>query len=110
VFDPSSILLAAKSGLDPSAYTVLRPDPEYFKGERFGDCLGGVGVILYAVVWFLLIPTSGVAAFFFPDPLVRAALYLFGFSIALAGLAGAFVTAATEPGATKPAGAHSDAR
>jgi hypothetical protein len=91
VFDPVSILHDAKRGLNPSAYTVLRPDPPYFKLERFGNRLGGVGVIVYAVVWVLLIPTTGVAAFFFPDPLVRAGLYLFGFSTALAGLAGAFV-------------------
>lgn len=91
MFDPVSILHDAKRGLNPSAYTVLRPDPPYFKLERFGNRLGGVGVIVYAVVWVLLIPTTGVAAFFFPDPLVRAGLYLFGFSTALAGLAGAFV-------------------
>lgn len=91
MFDPVSILLAAKSGLDPSAYTVLRPDPAYFKRERFGNRLGRLGVTVYAVVWVLLIPTTGVAAFFFPDPLTRAGLYLFGFSTALAGLAGAFV-------------------
>jgi hypothetical protein len=36
-------------------------------------------------------PTSGVAAFFFPNPLARAGLYLFGFSTSLAGLAEAFV-------------------
>jgi hypothetical protein len=70
---------------------VLRPDPEYFKRERFGNRLGSVGVILFAVVWFLLIPTTGVAAFFFPNPLARAGLYLVGDSIALAGLAAAFV-------------------
>lgn len=89
VFDPVSILLAAKSGLDPSA--VLRPDPAYFKRERFGNRLGRVGVIIFAVIWFVLIPTSGVAAFFFPNPLARAGLYLVGFSMALAGLAEAFV-------------------
>jgi hypothetical protein len=70
---------------------VLRPDPAYFERERFGNRLGSVGAIIFAIVWFLLIPTSGVAAFFFPNPLARAALYLFGFSIALAGLAEAFV-------------------
>jgi hypothetical protein len=37
-------------------------------------------------------PTSGDAVFFFPNPLVRAVLCLSGFSIALGGLAGAFVT------------------
>jgi hypothetical protein len=91
VLDAASILLAAKSDLDPSAYTVLRPNPAYFKSERFGNRLGGVGVIVYAVVWLLLIPATGVAVFFFPDPLARAGLYIFGFSTALAGLAGAFV-------------------
>jgi hypothetical protein len=91
VFDPNSILLTAKCGLDPSACTVLRPDPAYFKRDRFGNRVGSVGVILFAVVWFLGIPTSGVAVFFFPNPLARAVLYLLGFSIALAGIAGAFV-------------------
>jgi hypothetical protein len=91
VFDPVSMLLAAKSGLDPSAYTVIRPDPAYFKRERFGNRLGSVGVIVYAIAWLLLIPITGVGAFFFPNPLARAVLYLFGFSTALAGIAAAFV-------------------
>jgi hypothetical protein len=91
VFDPVAILLAAKSGLDPSAYKVLRPDPAYFKSERFGNRLGVVGAVIFAIVWFVLIPANGVAAFFFPNPLARAGLYLVGFSIALAGLAAGFV-------------------
>jgi hypothetical protein len=69
VFDPVSILFAVKSGLDPSAYTVLRPDPAYFKQERFGNCLGRIGAILFALGWFVAIPGTGVLAFFFPNPL-----------------------------------------
>jgi hypothetical protein len=95
VFDPVSILLAVKSGPDPSAYTVLRPDLAYFTRERFGNNLGRVGAIVVAVVcavgWFLLIANSGAVAFFFPDPLARAGVYLFESSIAIAGLAAAFV-------------------
>jgi hypothetical protein len=99
VFDPVSILIAAKSaaksgaksGRDLSAYTVLRPDPAYFKRERFHNRAGSVGVIVFATVWFLFIPSYGVATFFFPNPLARACLYLFGWSISLAGLAEAFV-------------------
>jgi hypothetical protein len=94
VFDPVSILLAAKSGLDPSAYTVLRPDPAYFKRERFGNNLGRAGAIVVAVCavgWLLLIPNNGAFAFFFSDPLARAGVYLYEFSFALAGLAAAFV-------------------
>jgi hypothetical protein len=46
LFDPVSILRAAKSGLDPSAYTLLLPDPAYIKRERFGNRLGSIGAII----------------------------------------------------------------
>jgi hypothetical protein len=94
VFDPNSILLAAKNGLDPSAYTVLRPDPAYFKRERSGNNLGRAGAIVVAVCavgWLLLIPNNGAFAWFFPNPLARAGVYLYEFSFALAGLAAGFV-------------------
>jgi hypothetical protein len=94
VFDPVSILRAAKRGLDPSAYTVLRPDAAYFKRERFGNNLGRAGAIVVAVVavaWLLLIRNNGAFAAFFPNPLVRAGVYLYPFAFALAGLAAGFV-------------------
>jgi hypothetical protein len=91
VFDPVSILFAVKSGLDPSTYTVLRPDPAYLKQERFGNCLGRIGAILFALGWFVVVPSTGVLAFFFPNPLARAGVYLFYFSITLGSLAEIFV-------------------
>jgi hypothetical protein len=94
VFDPVSILLAAKSGLDPSAYTVLRPDPAYFKRERFGNNLGRVGAIVvavFAVGWLLVIRNNGAFASFFLNPLARAGVYLYPFAFALVGLAAGFV-------------------
>jgi hypothetical protein len=107
VFDPVSILLAVKSGPDPSAYTVLRPDLAYFTRERFGNNLGRVGAIVVAVVcavgWFLLISNSGAVAFFFPDPLARGCVSLrVRYRPCRSRLS--FCDRATEPGATKPAG------
>ena len=87
MFDPASILFAAKSGSDPSAYTVFRPDPAHFRWQRFWIGPGRVVAIIFAVIWFLLIPT----AFPFPSRLALAGLCCFGFPLALFGLAEAFV-------------------
>jgi hypothetical protein len=50
--------------------------PPYFKQERFGNCLGRVGAILFALSWFVAIPRTGVLAFFFPNPLARGCVSL----------------------------------
>jgi hypothetical protein len=91
VFDPVSVLLAAKSGLGPSAYGVLRPDPAYFERQRIGRGLGKVAAVFFAIGWFVLLPTTGTVAFFFPNPLARACVYLLYWSITLASLAEIFV-------------------
>jgi hypothetical protein len=70
---------------------VLRPNPAYFKEERFGMRLGRIGAIIFALGWFVAIPSTGVLAFFFPNPLARAGVYLLYFSVALGGLAEIFV-------------------
>jgi hypothetical protein len=60
------VLILSLSSSPPRVARFLRrircfgPDPAYFKRERFGNRLGGVGVVVYAVVWVLLILSTGI--------------------------------------------------
>jgi hypothetical protein len=90
LFDPASIALSAKSGLNPPDWVVLLPDRAHARQQRFALAIGRPGVVVYAVIWLILLPTSGVIAQLIANPFLGAALYLLGFTTALGGLFGVF--------------------
>ena len=72
MFDPVSVLRAVKSGPVPSAYTVLRSNPVYFERERPELFQCRTGAIIFALIWFVLIPGIDLIGSLFRDPLVSA--------------------------------------
>jgi hypothetical protein len=91
VFDPVAVLHAVKSGLVPSGYTLLRPDPSYFKEERRSMFLGRVvAIFLVAPVTFVGIPF--VFEHVLSNPLARAGVYFIYWSVSLWFLAEVFVS------------------
>jgi hypothetical protein len=107
-FDPASIALSAKSGLNPPDWVVLLPDRAHARQQRFALAIGRPGVVVYAVIWLILLPTSGLIAQLIANPFLAAALYLLGFTTALGGLFGVFLGHPPEPHSSKPACAYPD--
>ena len=89
-FDPAAIVLSAKSGLNPPDWVVLLPDHAHVRQQRFELAVGRPGVVVYAVIWLILLPITGVIPQLIANPLLVGALYLLGFTTALAGLFGVF--------------------
>jgi hypothetical protein len=95
LFDPASIVMSARSGLNPPDWLVLMPDRAHLRQERFELGLGRVAGVVYAVIWLIVVPTSGVIPHLISNPLsvnplVVAAVYLFGFTTALGCLFAGF--------------------
>ena len=90
LFDPASIVMAARSGLNPPDWLVLMPDRAHLRQERFELGIGQVVGVVYAFIWLILIPISGVISHLISNPLVVAAVYLFGFTMALGCLFAGF--------------------
>lgn len=90
LFDPASVALSAKNGAHPPDWVVLLPDRAHARQQRFELAVGRPGVVVYAVIWLILLPTTGVIPQLIANPLLVAALYLLGFTTALAGLFGVF--------------------
>jgi len=89
--DPVSVLRAVKSGPVPSAYTVLRSNPVYFERERPELFQCRTGAIIFALIWFVLIPGIDLIGSLFRDPLVSAVVYFIYWSVSLGMLALTFV-------------------
>jgi hypothetical protein len=90
VFDPVAVLLAVKNSPVPSAYTLLRSNPSYFKEQRSEMFLGRiVAILVVAPVAFVGIPFVFVHVL--SNPLARAGVYFIYWSVSLGALAGAFV-------------------
>lgn len=92
LFDPASIVMSARSGsgLNPLDWLVLMPDRAHLRQERFELGIGRVVGVVYAFIWLILIPTSGVISHLISNPLVVAVVYLFGFTMALGCLFAGF--------------------
>src|SRR5260370_7207735 len=85
LFDPASIVMSARSGLNPPDWLVLIPDRAHLRQERFELGMGRVEGVVYAVIWLIVFPTSGVISNLTSNPLLSTplffpALYLFSFT------------------------------
>jgi hypothetical protein len=90
LFDPTSIVMSARSGLNPPEWLVLMPDHAHLRQERFQLGIGRVVAVVFAFIWLIMIPISGVISHLFFNPLVVAAVYLLGFTMALGCLFAGF--------------------
>lgn len=90
-FDPASIVLSARSGLNPPDWLVLMPDHAHLRRERFDLRRGQVVGIVWALLWLVVIPASGIRSdLISTNPPVVAAVYLFGLTSALGCLFAVF--------------------
>lgn len=90
MFDPVSVVTAIRSGVSPKDTQVILADLKYIKNQHFQLRVGMPGAVIYAIIWLIVIPITGVVVDFLQNPLEIAALYLFGFATALGGLIAAF--------------------
>jgi len=91
LFDPASIVMSARSGLNPPDWLVLMPDRAHLGQERFELRMGQVVGIVWALLWLVVIPTVGISSgLISTNPPVVATVYLFGFTSALGCLFAGF--------------------
>jgi hypothetical protein len=91
LFDPATVVMSAKSGLNPPGWLVLMPDGAHLRQKRFELRVGQVVAIVWAFLWLIFIPTVGIISkLISTNPLVVVVVYLYGFTTALGCLFAGF--------------------
>src|SRR5262249_2220911 len=91
LFDPASVAMSAKSGLNPPDCLVLLPDRAHLRQKRFELRVGQGVAIVWALLWLIFIPTVGIVSdLISTNPVVDVVVYLFGFTTSLGCLFAGF--------------------